>query len=79
MADDRYPYWITEQSSEYRGPTSGKLLQLAVLALLVAIAWSWFDSGAAAQVDRKPGVSFCEEKGDRPGWRQVCEETARRH
>jgi hypothetical protein len=70
---DRYPTWISEQAPGYRGPTSGKVLQLAVLVLIAVIAWSWFDTGGAATVDRKPGVSLCEEKGNRPGWRQVCQ------
>jgi len=78
MADPRYPYWVTEQSPTYRGPTSGGMLRLAVLVLVAIIAWSWFDTGGAAVVDRKPGVSLCEEKAGRPGWAAVCEDTARR-
>ena len=78
MPDSRYSYWITEQAPGYRGPTSTLLLQLAALALVVVLAWSWFDANGAAMVDRKPGVSFCEGKAGRPGWDSVCRETARR-
>jgi hypothetical protein len=72
MADPRYPYWVVEQSPTYQGPTSGKVLRLAVLILIAVIAWSWFDTGGAATVDRKPGVSLCEEHQGRPGWAAVC-------
>jgi hypothetical protein len=69
----RYPYWITEQAPGHRGPTSGKVLQLAVLTLLAIICWQFFSpGGAASQVDRKPGVSLCEEHQGRPGWDTVC-------
>jgi hypothetical protein len=75
MPAPRYPYWVVEQSPEHQGPTSGRVLQLAVLILIAIIAWSWFDSGAAAQVDRKPGLTLCEEHHGRPGWAQVCQTT----
>jgi hypothetical protein len=73
MPDDRYPYWLTEQSSTYRGPTSGGLLRLAVLALLAVLGWGWLtaDDGPAT-VDRRAGVSLCEEHAGRPGWAAVC-------
>ena len=77
MADSRYPYWITEQSSAYRGPTSGGLLRLAVLVLIAVICWQFFaPSGGAAQVDRRPGVSLCEEHAGRPGWAAICQQSS---
>jgi hypothetical protein len=73
MADDRYPYWLTEQSASYRGPTSGGLLRLAVLVLVAVLAWGWLTaSDGPASVDRRPGVSLCEEHAGRPGWAAVC-------
>jgi hypothetical protein len=74
MADSRYPYWITEQSPYHRGPTSGGILRLAVLVLIVVIAFNWWTaaSGGRTVVDRKPGVSLCEEHQGRPGWDAVC-------
>jgi hypothetical protein len=35
MADPRYPYWIEEQSSTYRGPTMSRVLFGLVLVALV--------------------------------------------
>ena len=80
MAANPYPYWVAEQSPTHHGPTSGLVLQLAVLALVVVICWSWFttDSGAS-QADRKQGVTFCQEHRGDPAWDKVCAETARRH
>ena len=75
---DRYPYWITEQSSTYRGPTAGGMLRLAVLVLVAVLAWSWFDTGGAAVVDRKPGVSLCEEHAADPARQSSCAEARRR-
>ena len=63
--------WQAEMSSDYRGPRTAVLLQVAVLVLVVVLVWGWFttpDSGAQ-QVDRKPGVSLCEEN---PHW-SVCQ------
>jgi hypothetical protein len=71
MAANPYPYWVTEQSPSHHGPTAGGVLQLAVLAVLLVLALQWLtatDSGAD-QVDRKQGVSLCEEH---PAW-SVCQ------
>ena len=74
MADPRYPYWLQDMSPEHRGPTTAGVVRLAVLLLLVVLAWSWFSDteSGAAQVDRRPGVSLCEEHAGKPGWSAVC-------
>jgi hypothetical protein len=68
--DDRWTTWQAEQAGTHTGPTTGTVLRLAVLVLIAVICWQWFttDSGAA-QVDRKQGVSLCEEH---PHW-SVCQ------
>jgi hypothetical protein len=71
MATSPVPLWAQEMSPHHHGPTAGGMLQLAVLVLVVAIAWQWFtnaDSGRG-QVDTKPGVSLCDEH---PHW-SVCQ------
>jgi hypothetical protein len=71
MAANPYPYWVTEQSPHHRGPTAGGVLRLAVLVVILVIAFQWFaatDSGRS-QVDTKPGMSLCEEH---PAW-SVCQ------
>jgi hypothetical protein len=81
MATSPVPQWAQEMSPHHRGPTGGGVLRLAVLVLVVVICWQWFvatDSGAS-QVDRKPGVSFCQEHKGEPAWDSICAETARRH
>lgn len=40
MSAPRYPYWITEQSATYRGLTSGGMLSLAVVVVLVVLLLS---------------------------------------
>jgi hypothetical protein len=80
MATSPVPQWAQEMSPAYRGPTAGGVLRLAVLLLLIVIASQWFtatDSGAA-QVDRRAGVSLCEEHRGQPAWDAICKETARR-
>jgi hypothetical protein len=82
MATSPIPTWAREQSPYHRGPTTSGLLRFAVLVLVAVICWQWFttaDSGRA-QVDRKPGVSFCEEHAGEPSWAAVCHqaETASR-
>jgi hypothetical protein len=80
MATSPFPQWAQEMSSTHRGPTAGGVLRLAVLVILLVIASQWFtatDSGAA-QVDRKSGVSLCEEHRGEPAWKAICAETARR-
>jgi hypothetical protein len=74
MATSPFPQWAHEMSPTHRGPTGAGVLRLAVLALIVAIAWQFStgtDSGAR-QVDRKEGINFCEEHRGRPGWAEVC-------
>src|SRR5215207_8194379 len=73
MATSPVPTWAREQSPYHRGPTAGGVLQLAVLVLVAVIVWQFFttDSGAAP-VDRKAGVSLCEEHQGDPGWAAVC-------
>jgi hypothetical protein len=80
MATSPYPQWIHEMSSTYRGPTAGGVLRLAVLVLIIVIAWQFFAGveGGAAQVDRRSGVSLCEEHRGDPAWDAICQETARR-
>ena len=79
MADPRYPYWIQDMAPEPRAPTTAGVLRLAVLVLIIVIAWQWFAgaNGGAAQVDRKPGVSLCEEHAGDPAWRSICAEARR--
>lgn len=78
MATSPVPQWAQETSPTHHGPTAGAVLQLAVLALLVVIALQFFttDSGAR-QVDRKSGVTFCEEHRGDPAWDSICAETKR--
>ena len=80
MATAPVPQWAQEMSSTYRGPTAGDVLRLAMLIVLAVIAWQWFAApdGGAAQVDRRPGVSLCEEHRGRPGWDAVCRQPTRR-
>ena len=80
MATSPHPQWAQEMSTTHRGPTAAGVLRLALLVVLIVIAWQWFGDteGGAAQVDRKPGVSLCEEHRSQPGWEAVCQETARR-
>jgi hypothetical protein len=79
VATSPSPQWAQEMSSAHRGPTAGGVLSLAVLVVLMVLAWQWFgaDDGAA-QVDRKAGVSLCQEHRTRPGWEAVCRDTADR-
>ncbi len=81
MATSPFPQWAQEMSSTHRGPTAGGVLRLAVLVVLLVIASQWFAAtgSGAAQVDRKSGVSLCEEHRGEPAWDSVCKETARRH
>lgn len=81
MATSPVPLWAQEMSPHHHGPTGAGVLQLAVLVVLLVLAFQWFtatDSGAT-QVDRKQGVSFCEEHKGQPAWDSICAETARRH
>jgi hypothetical protein len=81
MATSPVPVWAQEMSPTHTGPTAGGILQLAVLVLVLVLAFQWFaaaDSGAA-QVDRKAGVSSCDEHRGQPAWDRICAETARRH
>jgi hypothetical protein len=53
----RYPYWVHEQHPDHRGPTSTKLLMLAVLAVLVSLALQLVaatDSGAQPTPSTRP-------------------------
>jgi hypothetical protein len=80
MATSPVPQWAQEMSPSHHGPTAGAVLRLAVLIILLVIASQWFiatDSGAT-QVDRKSGVSLCEEHRGQPAWESVCKETRRR-
>lgn len=64
-------YWQQELSAEHRGPTSGKLLRLAVALVLVALLLGGFDRvEPAGGTDRPP--TFCAEHAGRPGWDAVC-------
>jgi hypothetical protein len=80
MADERYGYWLQDMSSTHRGPSNGGVFRLAVFIVILVIAWQWFaatDNGSA-QVDRRTGVSLCEEHRGDPGWSAVCEDTKSR-
>lgn len=74
MATSPVPQWAREQSPYHRRPTSGGVLRLAVLVLVAVICWQFFSvtEGGAQQVDRKAGVSLCEEHHGDPGWSSVC-------
>lgn len=49
MAAPRYPYWVEEQSSTYRGPSMSRLLFGLVLVVLVVIAA--FGGGSTATTE----------------------------
>ena len=71
MAHDRYSQWQAEQAGTHTLPTGGGVLGLAVLVVLLVLALQAFgatDSGDP-QVDRKAGVSLCDEH---PHW-SVCQ------
>ena len=69
MATSPFPVWAQEMSPHHRGPTAGVVLQLAALVLVVVLAWSWANTDGPQQVDRKAGVSLCDEH---PRW-SVCQ------
>ena len=80
MADERYGYWLQDMSSTHRGPSNGGVLRLAVFIVILVIALQWFAStdNGSAQVDRRTGVSLCEEHRGDPGWSAVCEDAKSR-
>ena len=70
MATSPVPQWARETSPTHTGPTAGGVLRLAVLVIIMVIAYQWFaatDSGRS-QVDTRQGVSLCEEHAGDPGW-----------
>ena len=74
MATSPVPLWAQEMSPHHHGPTGTGVLRLALLVVIMVIAWQWWtatDSGRAT-VDRKAGVSLCEEHRRDPGWSAVC-------
>lgn len=77
MATSPVPQWAQEMSPHHHGPTGGAVFRLAVLVLIIVICWQWFATPSGAdQVDRKQGVSLCEEH---PHW-SVCQpEPAKDH
>ena len=81
MSTSPIPSWAREQSPTYRGPTTGGVFRLAVLVLIAVICWQWFAAteGGARQVDRREGVSFCEEHKGQLAWDRICADTRRMH
>lgn len=77
----RYPYWIEEQSPTYRGPTMSRLLFLAILAVVLAVALlggPLANARSGGQVADRNERSFCEIHKGKPAWDAICAE-ARRH
>ena len=73
----RYPYWVEEMSSTYRGPTGAGVLRLALLVVLVVVVWQALaatNGGQAASVDQG---SLCDQHRADPSWSAVCEEASR--
>jgi hypothetical protein len=79
MATSPVPQWAQEMSPYHRGPTGGGVLRLAVLVVILVLVFQWFGTteGGATQVDRKQGVSFCQEHKGQPSWDRICAETRR--
>jgi hypothetical protein len=76
----RYPYWIEEQASTYRGPTMSRLLFLAILAVVLAVALAGGPLATArsgGQVSDRDGPSFCEAHKGEPAWDSICAEARR--
>jgi hypothetical protein len=77
MANPRYPYWIEEQSSTYRGPTMSRVLfGLALVALALIAAFAAGPTATAEGGDREQ--SFCELHRGQEAWDRICAETRRR-
>jgi hypothetical protein len=73
IPNPRYPYWITEQSSLHRGPTTAGVFArlFLILALLVALGAY---GPAKAHADRQSAKTptLCDQHHGRPGWDAVC-------
>src|SRR5215207_23961 len=75
MADDRYGYWIADQSPYRTGPTTaGALVAFALLALVLLALFTGPQATAegARSIDRGEGVSFCEQHRGEPAWDAIC-------
>jgi hypothetical protein len=78
MPDPRYPYWIEEQSSTYRGPTMSRIFFLLALVALVLIAALSAGPTATAQGGERKAPTLCQEHRGDPGWASVCKPARRR-
>jgi hypothetical protein len=84
MADDRYGYWIADQSPYRSAPsTASALVLFAVVALVLLTLLSGPQATAQSDradvpVERREGGSFCDLHRGQPAWDAICAEARRR-